>query len=274
LRTKRTRIDSAIAEARALVRTHPDQAANLADWAFKEAQSKQHMKGEADALSIFATLYVDSNPSASYEFSKTASELYRQLGDASSEAEALLNIASYYEKSGWACRSHFVLLNALELAKEAGNTKLSSTILFDLGINAEGRDDLQSALEYYVCAKISAEETNHAHIYWVSVCAEQEMYYRLKSKKFELAIVQNALTFLEKPGMEKTRIEIETFLSNVAHDSGDVIGAKANLKRAYRMASAIGAEQVKAEILCQLGEHRLGEGKLALAKKLVSISLI
>lgn len=273
MRNKRSKIDSAIAEAKALVRDNPTQATKLADWAFKEAQSKQHLKGQADALSIFAILFSESNPAASYDFSNTASEIYRQLGDTSCEAESLLNIASYYERSGWTCRSHFVLLTALELASQSNDGKLSATVMYDLGVNAEGRDELESALEYYTCAKYSAENAQHDSIYWRAVCAEQEMHYALANGRFELETVQKALSALDKVGMEKTQIEIEIFLSKVSHDQLDFRTAQTGLRRAYGLAETIGAENIKAEIICQVGENRLDDGKLNSAKKLLKIAL-
>jgi diguanylate cyclase (GGDEF)-like protein len=273
LRNKKSKIDLALAEAKSLVRKNPEKATKLADWAFKESQASQHLKGQGGALAIFASLFSESNPSTSHDFALKASQVYRQLGDKASEAEIQIFVAAYYEKSGWLSRSHHVLLEALELAQESGSSRVSATALFNLGSNAEGRADFDSALNYFSCAKLVAEDSSIEHIYLRSLCAEQEMHYQLQNGKFNVGEIEKILSSLTKTGVEKSRIEIEVFLSKVAHDKSDFETARARLRRAFICAHSVNDVESKAEIICRLGEIQLDDGKLRSAQRLLVASL-
>ncbi|MEI7984004.1 MAG: GGDEF domain-containing protein [Armatimonadota bacterium] len=273
MRNKRSKIDSAIAEAKSLVKKNPERASKLADWAFKESQTAQHLKGQGDALAIFASLFFESDPCRSHDFASKAAEVYHQLGDRSSEADVKIVIAAYFEKSGWLSRSHYILLEALELGQNSGNSKVCAAALFNLGSNAEGRGDFESALDYFSCAKITAEESNFEHTYLRSLSAEQEMHYQIKNGKFDIAEVQRVLSLLTEQGMEKTRIEIEVFLSKVARDNFDYWAARSGLRRAYSCAKSVDDKESMAEIVCLMGESQLERGKVRTAQKLLTSSL-
>ncbi len=273
MRNKRSKIDSAIAEAKSLVKENPERATKLADWAFKESQTVQNLKGQGDALAIFASLFFESDPCTSHDFALKAAEVYHQLGDRSSEAEIKIVIAAYYEKSGWLSRSHYVLLEALELGQISGNSKVCAAALFNLGSNAEGRGDFESALDYFTCAKIIAEESNFQHTYLRSLSAEQEMHYLIQNGKFDINEVNRVLSLLTEQGMEKTRIEIEVFLSKVARDNSDYKSARSGLRRAYSCAQSVDDKESMVEIVCLLGESQLDIGKVRTAQKLLTVSL-
>ena len=270
---KLSKIDSALTEAKSLIHSDPDRATTLADWAFKQSQANNHLKGQGDALAIFSNLYVDTNPNASLDFATKASTIFQQIGDKTCEAETLLTIALTYNKSGWTSRAHYMLVRAHELSEQANNPRLSGTLLFNLGANAESREDLASALDYFTCAKVFAEEFNQDKIYWRAVCAEQEMHYRLNDGLFDIKKIKEVFDFGEAVDMEKTRIETEMFLSKVAHDKSDFRLARTRLRRAYSLASTIADGQLKAEIICLLGENRLDDGKHRSARKLLKIAL-
>lgn len=273
MRNKRSKIDSAIAEAKSLVRRNPERATKLADWAFKESQTVQHLKGQGDSLAIFATLFFESDPCTSHDFALKAAEVYDQLGDRSSEAEVKIVIAAYFEKSGWLSRSHQVLLESLELGQNSGNSKVCAAALFNLGANAEGRGDFSSALEYYTCAKLIAEGSNIEHTYLRALSAEQEMHYNIQSDKFDIVEVKKVLSMLNEQGMEKTRIEIEIFLSKVARDNSDYKAVRSGLRRAYSCAQSVDDKESMAEIVCLLGESQLDRGKVRTAQRLLTCSL-
>ena len=243
MRNKKSKIDSALADAKSCMRSDPERASKLADWAFKESQLNQYLKGQADALSIFASLYIESSPSTGHDFALKATELYRKVSDEASAAAALMIVARYYEKSGWTARSHYVLLEAYELATESNDAHIRATALFNLGANAEDRNDFVVALDYFSCAKLTAEESGEDLVYYRAVCAEQEMHYLLRDGNFDLQKVDDAADSLAARGMETSLLEIKLFLSKVSFDQQDFRAARANLKQAYAMANSVQDER-------------------------------
>ena len=273
MRNKKSKIDSALADAKSCLRSDPERANKLADWAFKESQLNQYLKGQADALSIFASLYIESSPSTGHDFALKATELYRKVSDEASAAAALMIVARYYEKSGWTARSHYVLLEAYELATQSDCAQIRAIALFNLGANAEDRHDLVAALDYFCCAKLTAEESGNDLVYYRSLCAEQEMHYLLRDGNFDLQKVYDASESLSAKGMETSLLEIKLFLSKVSFDQQDFGAARANLKQAYAMANSVQDEQAKTEIIYLLAENRLATGRCAAAQKLLKIAL-
>ena len=273
MRNKKSKIDSALADAKSCLRSDPERANKLADWAFKESQLNQYLKGQADALSIFASLYIELSPSTGHDFALKATELYRKVCDEASAAAALMIVARYYEKSGWTARSHYVLLEAYELATESNDAHIRATALFNLGANAEDRNDFVVALDYFSCAKLTAEESGEDLVYYRALCAEQEMHYLLRDGNFDLQKVYDASESLSAKGMETSLLEIKLFLSKVSFDQQDFGAARANLKQAYAMANSVQDEQAKTEIIYLLAENRLATGRCAAAQKLLKIAL-
>ena len=273
VRNKRSKIDSALVDAKLCIRSDPERANKLADWAFKESHVNQYFKGQADALLIFASLHIESSPLTGHDFALKATELYRKINDESCVAAALMIVARYYEKSGWTCRVHYVLLEAYNLATQSENNHIRAASLFNLGTNAEDRNDFAAALDYFSCAKLTAEESGDDPVYYRALCAEQEMHYGLRNGRFDLQKVHDASGSLSGRGMEETQIEIKLFLSKVSHDHQDFQTARMNLKQAYAIADAVQDEQAKTEIIYLLAENHLANGRCTVALKLIQIAL-
>ncbi len=273
MRQKRSKIDSANAEATGLVRSDVERANHLADWAFKESQSLQYFKGQADALKVFASLLSESNPQSAYEFATKALEIYNQIGDDYGASGALMFVAKHYQNAGWTTRSHYVLVEAYEKSSRAGNAKVSAAALFNLGVNAEDRGDRAQALEFYTRAKEGARESGNESIYWRALCAEQEMHYDLKNDLFDIQQITNALHTVKGEKQEESLVEFNVLLSKIARDSGDLMSSRRHLKRGYVLAKKMNDERACAEILCHLGTNRADNGRYKSAKRLLEIAL-
>lgn len=273
MRHKRSKIDSANAEASVLVRTNTERANHLADWAFKESQSLQYFKGQADALKVFASLLSETNPQSAYEFATKALEIYNQIGDDFGASSALMFVAKHYQNAGWTTRSHYVLIEAYEKSSRAGNAKVSAAALFNLGVNAEDRGDRVQALDFYARAKQGAHESGNESIYWRAFCAEQEMYYDLNDSLFDIHQITNALHSVKGEKQEESLVELNIFLSKIARDRGDHMSSRRHLKRGFLLAKKMNDERACAEILTHLGTNRADKGRYKSAKKLLELAL-
>lgn len=273
MRQKKSKLDSTNAEALSLVRTDPQRATKLADWAFQEAQSIRYLKGQADALRVIAIAQSDSDSTISQEQALRAIDIYRQLGDEHSESSLLIFLAKFIQNSGWLNRAHFVLAEAYEKAVNSGNLRIQAAALFNLGANAEDRGDYSDALDYFVRAREAGKLCENEQIYWRALSAEQEMHYHLKDGLFDCDQVLEALKALSVDGREDSLIELFMFLSKVARDEKDPVRASRYLKQSFQLARKVQSEEVKAEILYQFGLHRFADGRYDSAKKLFMAAL-
>ncbi len=269
MRNSKSKIDADIALAHALLRTDPSKAEKLADQAFKQSQTNQYLKGQADAQVVYAHLLAKTEPNTAFEFAQKAIEVYRCVGDLFSESGALMVVARHYENNGWTTRSHYVLQEACEKARLSSNSKIEVVALFNLGANAEDRQDYPMALTYFASARIAADKIGNLPIFWRATCAEHEMRFEAKDDFFDVQSILDAVAFFESQKMDSSIGDILRFLARVASHNSEHRIARFYLRRAFRLAKEANDAQAQAEIIGKLGEFKLLEGRTKSAQKLL-----
>ena len=273
MRSTRSKIDESITLAKSLLRSDPQKASRLTDKAFKDSQSSRYVKGQADSLIVFAELLSTSEASTSYDFAKKAIDLYRQIGDEFQEATTLMIVAHYYENLGWTTRSHYVLQEAYEKARKSQNSRVEAAALYNLGFNAEDREDYVSALSYFSLAKDVAKNAELLATMWRAECAAQEMHYVLKDGKFSPNRIVKAVKYFVGEDMEGCLVEVYIFLAKVARNYLDLKIARQYLRLAYSLAKSSQDIQGQLEIIARKGEYRLIEGKPKSAERLLNLAI-
>jgi diguanylate cyclase (GGDEF)-like protein len=273
MRSTKSKIDESLALANSLLRSDPHKASRLVAKAFKESQSAQYMKGQADSLMLFSQLISASEASTSYDFAQKAIDLYRQIGDEFCEASSLMIIARYYENLGWTTRSHYVLQEAYGKARKTENRTVEAAALYNLGANAEDREDYVSALSYFSLAKDVAKKAEIMATMWRAECAVQEMHYVLQDGKFAPVRIVKAVKYFVSEEMEGCLVEVYVFLAKVARNYLDLKIARQYLRLAYSLAKGSKDIQGQLEIIARKGEYRLFEGKPRSAERLLELAI-
>ena len=192
------KIDTMNAEAYRLRSFNPERSRELCDQTLPKSRQLGYRRGEADALRTLGTLVSQRDREEGYGFAEQALEIYRGIGDEFGECSALMTVSLYFHHNGMFQRAHQVLTEAHEKAARSGNLYVAGIALFNLGVNAEEREDLLKAREYFQHAKIAAERGANDTIFWSSTIASAATNFELGRTDSDLEALRNALISLEK----------------------------------------------------------------------------
>lgn len=192
------KIDAQNAEAYRLRSFNPSQARKICDQVLPKSKQIGYRRGEADALRTLGTLTSSQDREAGFAFAEQALDIYRSIGDEFGECSALMTVSLYYHHKGMFQRAHLVLTEAHEKAARSGNLYVAAIAIFNLGVNAEEREDLLKAREYFQHAKVAAERGANDTIFWSSTIAIASVNFELGENESDVDALRSALVSLEE----------------------------------------------------------------------------
>ena len=230
------KIDALNAEAYRLRSFDPSRAQEICDEVLPESKRLGYRRGEADALRTLGTLVSQQDREAGFTYAEQAVAIYRSLGDEYGECSALMTLSLYYHHLGMFQRAHLVLIEAHEKAARSGNLYVSGIALFNLGVNAEEREDLLKALEYFQHAKSAAERGANDTIFWAASIAIASTSFELGDNESDLEALRTALVSLEAGRSFNNAIDASFAIAKISFANGQTLAALRALRKGTRIA--------------------------------------
>jgi diguanylate cyclase (GGDEF)-like protein len=230
------KIDTMNAEAYRLRSFNPERSRQLCENALPKSKQLGYRRGEADALRTLGTLVSQRDREEGFGFAEQALEIYRELGDEFGECSALMTVSIYFHHKGMFQRAHKILTEAHEKAARSGNLYVAAIALFNLGVNAEEREDLLKAREYFEHAKIAAERGANDTIFWSSTIAIAVTNFELGDPNSDLEALRSALVSLEKNRSFTNAIDACLVIAKVSFANGQRLSALLALRKGLGLA--------------------------------------
>jgi diguanylate cyclase (GGDEF)-like protein len=230
------KIDTMNAEAYRLRSFNPERSRELCEEALPKSKQLGYRRGEADALRTLGTLVSHRDREEGFGFAEQALEIYRELGDEFGECSALMTVSIYFHHKGMFQRAHQILTEAHEKAARSGNLYVAAIALFNLGVNAEEREDLLKAREYFEHAKIAAERGANDTIFWSSTIAIAVTNFELGDPNSDLEALRSALVSLEKNRSFTNAIDACLVIAKVSFSDGQRLSALLALRKGLGLA--------------------------------------
>jgi diguanylate cyclase (GGDEF)-like protein len=230
------KIDAKNAEAYRLRSFDPDRAQKICNDTLSNSKQLGYRRGEADALRTLGTLVSQQDREAGFDYAERAVTIYREIGDEYGECSALMTLSLYYHHKGLFHRAHMVLTEAHEKAARSGNLYVSGIALFNLGVNAEEREDLLKALEYFEHAKVAAERGANDTIFWASTIAVASTSFELGGNESDLEALRTALVSLMEAGSYNNAIDACLAIAKISFANGQTLPALLSLRKGMRIA--------------------------------------
>lgn len=225
------KIDALNAEAYRLRSFDQERALQICQEVLPLSQRLGYQRGEADALRTLGTLSSHRDRDEGYQFAQRALEIYREIGDEFGECSALMTVSLYHHHKGMFQRAHLVLTEAHEKASRSGNLYVAAIALFNLGVNAEEREDLIKAREYFEHAKIAAERGANDTIFWASTIGLASTGFELGDNESDLEALRNALFSLEKGRSFNNAVDACLAIAKISFANGQVLPALLALRK-------------------------------------------
>lgn len=261
------KIDSLNAEAYRLRTFNPQRANEIVEQTLAESRKLCYKRGEADAYRTLGTLVSHQDRIAGFEYAEKAIRIYRAIGDEYGECSALMTVSLYYHHKGAYQRAHLILTEAYEKATRSGNLYVASIALFNLGVNAEDREDLTKALEYYEHAKLSSERGGNDSIFWAAEIALASVKFELGENEANLDALRAAQENLERSNSITNAIDACTVLAKILFANGQHGQAMVYLRRGLTLARIHGKQYLNWTLRHRRGLFKFREGKLHSAER-------
>ncbi len=232
------KIDALNAEAYRLRSFDPVRAREICDEVLPESLKLAYRRGEADALRTIGTLISSKDREEGYSFAERAIDIYRAIGDEYGECSALMTVSLYFHHKGMFQRAHLVLTEAHEKAARSGNLYVAAIALFNLGVNAEEREDLLKAREYFEHAKVASERGGNDTIFWSATIAIASTSFELGDNESDLEALRTALVSLEEQRSYNNAVDACLAIAKISFANGQVLPALLALRKGVRLARA------------------------------------
>lgn len=230
------KIDALNAEAYRLRSFDPVRSREICDEVLPKSQQLAYKRGEADALRTLGTLISHQDREAGYDFAERAVAIYRSIGDEFGECSALMTLSLYYHHKGMYQRAHLVLTEAHEKAARSGNLYVAAIALFNLGVNAEEREDIHKAIEYFEHSKVAAERGANDTIFWASTIALASAHFELGENESDLEALRSALLSLEESRSYNNAVDACLAIAKISFANGQTLPALLTLRKGIRLA--------------------------------------
>lgn len=230
------KIDAMNAEAYRLRSFNPHRSREICDEVLPKSKQIGYRRGEADALRTLGTLVSSQDREEGFVLAEQALDIYRSIGDEFGECSALMTVSLYYHHKGMFQRAHLVLTEAHEKAARSGNLYVAAIAIFNLGVNAEEREDLLKAREYYQHAKVAAERGANDTIFWSSTIAIASMSFELGDNEADLDALRSALVNLEENRSFNNAVDACLAIAKISFANGQPLQALLALRKGVSLA--------------------------------------